>query len=183
MRIVTQGALLVVMLTLAGCCPKTVTLAVAPRAQQTSMWCWAASGEMCMAYLGTNVSQCDQANHRFGRNDCCNNPTPDECVNGGGWPEFDQYGFTFRRTWDTPLSWAQVRKEICRNRPFVFTWHWNGSTTGHMMVARGFKTVDGIHYVFINDPLNADPHYVTYDAYVSGAEYTHWDDFYQIKRE
>jgi hypothetical protein len=56
--------------------------------QQTDAWCWAASGEMVMSYLGGMVSQCEQANRRFAHTDCCNTPTPASC-NQGGWPEFD----------------------------------------------------------------------------------------------
>ena len=55
-----------------------------------------------MEFLGTAVDQCDEANKRFGRTDCCNSPTPGACVIGG-WPEFDKYGFTFLTTNDTPL--------------------------------------------------------------------------------
>jgi len=69
------------------------------------MWCWAASGEMTMELLGASITQCDEANKRFGRTDCCNNPTPVGCINGG-WPEYDKYGFTFSRTSDTALTWA-----------------------------------------------------------------------------
>ena len=47
-----------------------------------------------MEFLGASITQCDEANKRFGRTDCCNNPTPVGCINGG-WPEYDKYGFTF----------------------------------------------------------------------------------------
>ncbi len=43
---------------------------------------------MVMGFLSVSVTQCDEANKRFGRSDCCNSPTPNDCVNGG-WPEFD----------------------------------------------------------------------------------------------
>jgi hypothetical protein len=75
-------------LQLQSCCnPKpSFTLDVPLDPQKTSMWCWAASGEMCMDFLGGNVEQCDEANKEFSRTDCCNNPTPGDCINGG-WPE------------------------------------------------------------------------------------------------
>ena len=47
-----------------------------------------------MEFLGASITQCDEANKLFGRTDCCNNPTPVGCINGG-WPEYDKYGFTF----------------------------------------------------------------------------------------
>src|SRR5215213_4583187 len=82
-----------------GCCtpPNSHALDVGLVGQQTSMWCWAASGEMCMDFLGTDVTQCDQAMKRFGHDDCCNQPTPAGCVMGG-WPEFEKYDFTVSKT-------------------------------------------------------------------------------------
>jgi hypothetical protein len=79
---------------------------------------------MVMDFLGTDVSQCDEANKRFGRNDCCNSDRPSACVNTG-WPEFDKYGFNFDRTSNTPLTWDQLKDQIyCRRKPFAFSWHW-----------------------------------------------------------
>ncbi|MDH5835263.1 papain-like cysteine protease family protein [Luteimonas kalidii] len=178
--------LLCLPLLLAGCCrpPVIGSQPVTLRAQDTGMWCWAASAQMVMQHLGTNVSQCTQANDRFGRSDCCNSPVPNACVNGG-WPEFDRYGFSFQTTSDAPLSWADVRKEIhCRKKPFAYSWHWNGGG-GHMMVVIGYVTIDGVNYVTINDPWApgvGDQRVITYDAYVSGAGYTHWNDYYNVTR-
>src|SRR5687768_16571227 len=101
-------------------------LGVTVRPQETSMWCWAASGQMVMESFGKTVKQCDQANNRLGLTDCCNNPTPVHCVKGG-WPEFGKYGFTFKTTSNAPLSWAEVCNQIqVRQKPFAFTWHWSG---------------------------------------------------------
>ncbi|HEY6901208.1 MAG TPA: papain-like cysteine protease family protein, partial [Puia sp.] len=91
---------------LTSCCTPNPTIGSQPVTlypQKTSMWCWAASGEMCMNFLGANIQQCDEANKRFGRTDCCNAPVPTACVNGG-WPEFDKYGFKADVTSDAPLS-------------------------------------------------------------------------------
>lgn len=165
-------------------------LAVTLRPQQTGMWCWAASGQMVMEFLGVSVQQCTEANNEFGRTDCCNSPTPSGCVNGG-WPEFDKYGFTFQRTSNLALTWDQVRTEVsdaaaCSRRPFAFSWHWPGGG-GHMMVAIGYQTVGGVNYVEINDPWApnvGDHRFLTYDFYVASAgDHTHWDDFYQITRK
>lgn len=181
------SAWLFLSLLLAGCCRPALigSQAVPLRPQETSMWCWAASGEMVMDFLGTNVSQCDQANKRFGRTDCCNNPVPGACVNGG-WPEFDKYGFSFQTTSDAPLSWDAVKKQIyCKKRPFAFSWHWNGGG-GHMMALIGYVTVDDVQYVVINDPWApnvGDQRIITYDAYVSGSGYTHWDDYYNVTKQ
>lgn len=155
------------------------------RPQETSMWCWAASGEMCMDFLGTNVSQCDQANKRFGRTDCCNSPAPNSCLNGG-WPEFDKYGFSFKRTNSLALSWEDLKKEIyCNKRPVAFSWGWIGGG-GHMMVAYGYAVVGGVKYVSIRDPWSpnvGNTRLITYEEYVSSSNHTHWDDFYEIARK
>lgn len=181
-----------------GCCSPGLigALPVASHPQETGMWCWAASGQMVMDFLGSNVAQCTQANNRFGRTDCpCNQCGPNPVANPpcvfGGWPEFQRYGFTFQRTNNTALSWDDLRAEIsqspmCGARPIAFSWHWNGGG-GHMMVATGFVTVGGVNYVSILDPwapCQGNVRVITYDAYVGGAgyTYTHWDDFYGIRR-
>ena len=170
-----------------GCCTPNAMIGSQPvslRAQETSMWCWAASGEMCMDFLGTNVSQCDEANKRFGRTDCCNNPVPGACVNGG-WPEFSKYGFTSDHTSNTALTWEQLKYQIyCLHKPVAFSWHWNGGG-GHMMVAYGYVVINGTQYVSISDPWApnvGNQRFITYADYVSGSGYTHWDDYYNITK-
>jgi len=179
-----------------GCCKPGIigSLPTQLRSQETSMWCWAASGEMVMDYLGTNVTQCDQANKRFGRTDCpcgqCgNDPVANPPCVIGGWPEFDKYGFTFKRTSDAALSWDQLTKELspnksCGKTPVAFSWHWDGGG-GHMMVAYGYANVAGTNYVAVHDPwapCQGDTRLITYAAWVDGAGYSHWDDFYQIRK-
>lgn len=175
-------------LLLESCCTPNATIGSQPialRAQETSMWCWAASGQMSMLFLGTNVSQCTQANNRFGRTDCCNSPVPNQCINGG-WPEFDKYNFTFKRTSNTALSWNAIKKQIyCLKKPIAFSWHWTGGG-GHMMVVTGYAVINNEKYLFINDPWapNVGNQYsITYDNYVSGSDHTHWDDFYDIAKK
>jgi hypothetical protein len=179
---------LLAMALLSGACackPEPVaTVAVSLRGQETPVWCWAASGEMCMDFLGTDVSQCDEANKRFGRTDCCNSPRPAACVSTG-WPEFDKYGFTFNRTSNTALTWDQLKEQIyCKKKPFAFSWHWSGGG-GHMMVVKGYVELDGTHYVYYDNPLpvGVGSHELkTYTDWVSGPGYTHWDDFYDITK-
>ena len=155
------------------------------RPQETDMWCWAASGRMVMEFLGVPVTQCRQANERFGRNDCCNQPVPGGCVMGG-WPEFTKYNFGFQKTSSAPLSWNTTREQIsCKHRPFAFSWAWNGGG-GHMMVVIGYATVNGANYVTINDPWApnvGDQRIITYDAYSMGNGYTHWDDYYDVVKQ
>jgi hypothetical protein len=149
--------------------------------QQTSQWCWAASGQMIMDYLGASrVTQCDQANRRFNRTDCCNSPTPSACI-VGGWPEFEKYGFSYNTT--GALSWSSLVNEINNNRPVAFSWGWTGGG-GHMMVARGYAVTRTDNLVHVSDPWApnvGDEYYITYSEYVSGSDHVHWTDYYNIR--
>lgn len=191
-------------LIVSSCCHVALvgSLPVQRHPQETSNWCWAASGQMVMDYLSHNVSQCTEANNRFGRTDCCNIdlcPSPTEtpqydrnmnCIGCPcpGWPEFDKYGFTFKRTHDTALSWEDLRTQIsnepnCKRKPFAFSWHWSGGG-GHMMVVKGYLTLANTNYVVILDPWApcvGDERIITYADFVQSAgNWTHWDDFYDI---
>lgn len=175
-------------LLVAGCACKPDPVASQPvplRAQETSMWCWAASGEMCMDFLGTDVSQCDEANKRFGHTDCCTNPG--NCV-FGGWPEFDKYGFSFNRTNNTALTFAQLQDQVfCKHKPIAFSWHWPGGG-GHMMVVYGYAAVGGQQFVFYRDPWPPNSGngaaVISYANWVAQpGDHTHWDDFYDITKK
>ena len=149
--------------------------------QQTDMWCWAASGEMIMSYEGTNVAQCAQANWRFGMNDCCDNPTPGACVQGG-WPDFGHWGFNSQTTsWGVALSFADLTAQMNSGQPVAFSWGWAGGG-GHMMVAGGVDT--DTNFVFVDDPWppdTGDQRWISYTNYVSQpGVYTHWIDYYNI---
>lgn len=171
----------------------SVSLGITNRPQQTSMWCWAASGQMCMEYFGSAVAQCTQANNRLGRSDCCQItlcPTPNNahaCASGG-WPEFPTYGFSASTTSNAALSWDDLWNQIgCQRKPISFTWAWTGGG-GHMMVARGVRIESNgtTRMVQVNDPWSpctGSQRWITYEAYVSLAgSYTHWNDYYNITR-
>jgi hypothetical protein len=193
MKFIRGVVLLMIAIAATGCCttprPSSKLVSVPITGQHTSMWCWAASGEMTMNYQGAAVVQCDEANKRFGRTDCCNAVKPDECV-VGGWPEYDKYDFTAVHTTNAPLTWDQVQDELaCANRPFAFSWHWlPDHNTGHMMVASGYDVVEGQNMIRVNNPGPWDPtgggdqYFTTYDDYVSGPDHSHWDDYYQIHK-
>ncbi len=122
----------------------TKLLPVTTQWQETSEWCWAASGQMIMNLLGAahippNVPQCYEANQEFGRTDCCSCPTPSACAQPG-WPQFDTWGFNSTQTsWGTPLTWSEVVGQIDAGKPFMFSWAWNGGGA-HAMVAKGYKS-------------------------------------------
>jgi hypothetical protein len=165
--------------------------------QQTNQWCWAASAQMIMRYVGNqNIAQCVQANNRFGRTDCCKTPTPVACVNPG-WPEFQKYGFTSHQ--GGALSWANLRRQIatsgsCRGRPLAFSWGWlsfdaSGKLqpvgSGHMMVAMGYQENNNGQFVEIQDPwppFVGDFRIDTYGFYVQDpSDHVHWTDYYDVR--
>jgi len=155
--------------------------------QQTPLWCWAACGEMVMKKLGDNtITQCDQADSQFHRTTCCNSPIPDNCINGG-WPQFEKYGFSSDKTQCAALNWDDVKTQIdCQRTPFVATWKWLGSAGGgHMVVVSGYRTVNQENFVYILNPLPGDvahARWLPYSTYVSPVGYSHWDDFFNIRR-
>lgn len=172
----------------------SMSLGVALAGQEMSNWCWAATGRMIMRWHGVTVAQCDLANERLGRNTCCNVtrcPTPDNgnACNSTGWPDvaFNNRGFLYSRTSSSAISWQTLWDNIsCDTRPVGVTWAWAGGG-GHIMVASGVRLeADGTRMVRIHDPLAVcagSTRWVTYAAYVSVAgQYTHWDDFYNIRR-
>src|SRR6185437_16097528 len=132
----------------------------------------------------------------FSQTNCCTNPLPETACDHGGWPQFDRHGLSFRTTNNAPLSWDEVKSQLgprdqanpCGFTPFAFTWHWPGGG-GHMMVAIGYQTVNGVNYVQVHDPLAVNvgnTRFITYENYVSGVNdegvtYTHWNDYYDIK--
>jgi hypothetical protein len=205
--LITRTMLVCSTLALSSCCRpvQSESLSVALLAQETNMWCWAASGEMTSEYIaGGDVQQCAAANTRFGRTDCCTSPTPTACI-VGGWPDgiYSGAGLTWDRTTDAALSLDALKQQIsqrsaCAKKPFAFSWHWTGGG-GHMMVARGFSSL-AIPEVRVGDvrlpgfqadlvevnnpwPPNVATHeWVAYANYVSGSDHTHWNDYYNIRR-
>lgn len=168
--------------------PTGTDLLMTVKPQQAYFWCWAACAEMVMEkFRDATISQCDEANKQFNRADCCNSPTPDQC-NEGGWPEFEKYGFSADTTHSQALTWEDVKTQIdCQKIPFCFTWQWRPApgNGGHMMVASGYKTENGENYVYILDPDpvgEGHPRWILYAEYVSGPTYTHWDDYFNIRR-
>lgn len=159
-------------------------LAVTLFAQETPMWCWAASGQMCMSYFGKNVSQCEQAKNEFNVANCCGSSQGMECIQGG-WPEFNKYGFSNSVTVDEPLSWDEIEHQIsCLKKPVAFSWHWVGGG-GHMMVLTGYNISNNERYVTILDPLPENvgsQSTILYDNYVAGVDHSHWNDYYNISR-
>lgn len=170
-------------------------LGISFRGQETRQWCWAASGQMIMEFLGATVDirQCIQACNQFNCSTCCSKPTPENCI-AGGWPEFDKYGFSAASSGNA-LSWKGLVAEIDAGRPVAFAWRWldnNGlpTNTGHMLVAYGYSTADGMKTVRVWDSLpvgSGEAKDMSYEDFVAGndygADYVHWRDYYGIQRD
>ena len=164
-----------------ACQERTLSLRYSPQA--SSQWCWAASGEMTMEWLGdepNRVCQCRQAEQVLGVAGCC--ATPGSCVpaadassrcDAARWPAFverpDSYAFDYKTTCDAlsmrqddgqceaqPLPWLTLSAEICAGRPVLAAFRSRGSVRGHMVVVKGFSTHGG-RRVLVADPKRLCP--------------------------
>lgn len=189
------SALLLVVISLSSCkCTPEIVGSVPNnlRDQETNNWCWAATTQMLAEHHGIIVKQCDLANHRFGKTNCCNPqndgsdcPKTNNC-NTPGWLELDYVGLKFDET-NTALSWDALTKQIyCKKLPMGYAYGQSG-VVGHVLVIKGYITVGGVKYVILNDPWSpcvGEERLITYDEYVdpAGAK-THWSTFYNISKK
>lgn len=178
-----------------GSCCKPELIGSVPntlRPQETNNWCWAAVTQMLAQHVGNSVQQCDLANHRFGKTNCCNPqttgvpcPKTNDC-NTPGWPELDFAGVKFSET-TTALAWDDVRKQVyCRKKPMGYAYGTPG-VVGHVVVMKGYITVEATRYVVLNDPwspCNGSERLITYEEYADPAgTSTHWRTFYNIEKK
>lgn len=177
-----------------GCCTPTDSSNVTNtlRTQETNNWCWAATTQMLAQHVGQTVTQCDLANHRFSKTNCCDYqnagqpcPKTNDC-NTPGWLELDFSGVKFSET-STALSWTDLKKQIyCSKKPMGFAYGTSG-VVGHVVVITGYQAIGGINYVILNDPwspCNGQVRTITYAEYVnpSGSS-THWNTWYNIEKK
>jgi hypothetical protein len=131
--------------------PDRWTLPVEPHAQETEIWCWAATGQMTMEFLGKSVSQGEQADLLFGRNDCGEHPIPRPCIRGGE-ILLKPYGFTYDVS-TMPLSEETVVRQIhALGKPIPFAWRFPGGG-GHAALVVGYaRQPEGTLLVECLDP-------------------------------
>ncbi len=188
---VLLGLLATSLLLLAGCCKPEIIGNVPNtlRPQQTANWCWAATTQMLAQHVGKSVTQCDLANHRFGKSNCCNDePTDNSCrktndCNTPGWLELDYAGVT-ASTSESALSWDVLRKQIfCAKKPMGYAYGTPG-IVGHVLVIKGYITVNNTNYLVLNDPwapCNGEERLIPYHEYADPAgTSTHWSTWYNI---
>ena len=193
-KILSAAGLIIIAFYLSGCCNPEIagTVPNTLRPQQTNNWCWAATTQMLAQHLGIYVTQCDLANHRFGRSDCCNNENPgsdcpktDSC-NKPGWLELDYAGVKFDEQ-TSARTWDQVRSQIyCSKKPMGYAYGTEG-VVGHVVVIKGYITVGGTNYVILNDPwspCSGTERLITYEEYADPAgSSTHWRTWYNIAKK
>ena len=177
-----------------GCCKPEISGNVPNtlRAQETDNWCWAATTQMLAQHFGISVNQCSLANHRFGKTGCCTPrtagtpcPKTDDC-NTPGWLELDFAGLTFSES-GTALTWSKIRKQIfCRKKPMGYAYGTPG-VVGHVLVMKGYVTVNGTRYVVLNDPwspCSGTERLITYAEYADPAgTATHWNTWYDLAKK
>ncbi|MBV9123045.1 MAG: C39 family peptidase [Planctomycetes bacterium] len=172
--------------------------------QEHDNWCWAASGQMVMEYLGDpskDYTQCAQVDKKLNKQGACSPPTGDpfqqwrQIYDVTGWPQFDQFGFTAKSTESRPdkfLSWQEIKQQIQSKRPFCFTIEWL-QLGGHMVVVRGYRVSGGDREVLIYDPyppkIGRDDIHIPYEIFCDNPEglsgyapYHHWRDYYDITK-
>jgi hypothetical protein len=164
-----------------ACQERTLSLRYAPQAGRS--WCWAASGQMVMEFLGEKpgrACQCRQAQSVLGVTGCCAAPgsclpaarVPAAC-DAPRWPAFverpEVFGFEYRTTCDAlpdrqddpgcdarPIAWRALTVEICAGRPVIASFRSPGSAVGHTLVVKGFSTHPSPR-VLIVDPARLCP--------------------------
>lgn len=172
---------------LSACCRPNPTIGALPltlRPQETNNWCWAATTQMVTEFLGHGRTQCDLANERFGRTDCCTGTCPKNAAcNMPGWTMFAESGFTTTAT-GTPLPWNTIKRQIhCRRKPMSYAYGPKTGGVGHVVVVSGYVSIGGIDYVALSDPWSpcvGANRFITYDEYSNSGTTDHWETNYNI---
>lgn len=191
---INLSLLILTVIYLNGCCNPEIIGNVPNtlRPQETNNWCWAAVTQMLAQHVGISVNQCDLANHRFGKTNCCNNqnanspcPKTNDC-NTPGWLELDFAGVKFSET-ATAMTWDNLKNQVfCSKKPMGYAYGTSG-VVGHVVVVKGYVTVAGTDYVVLNDPWNpcmGQERLITYAEYADPAgTSTHWNTWYNIEKK
>lgn len=159
------------------------------RPQETGNWCWAAVTQMLADHCNINVNQCDLANERFGRTDCCNENNPGtpcpklNACNKPGWLMLDFVGIAADES-TSNLAWADIRNQIyCRRNPMGYAYGTPG-VVGHVVIIKGYVSVGETNYIVLNDPWApcvGSERLISFEEYADPAgTATHWRTWYNI---
>ncbi|MFD2914133.1 papain-like cysteine protease family protein [Psychroserpens luteus] len=194
-NILVIAKVVVVLFLVQSCCTPSTTIGSVNntlRPQETNNWCWAAVTQMIAQNEGQIVSQCDLANHRFGKTNCCDFqndgescPKTNDC-NNPGWLELDFAGVNFTAV-DDALSLTKLRKSIYCSKDVLGYAYGTSGVVGHVVVIKGYVTVGTTNYVVLNDPWSpcvGSERLITYDEYVNPAgSSTHWKTWYATSKK
>lgn len=191
---------LIIVLQLSGCCDcpgdckNLGSVSVPIRPQQTDNWCWIACSQMIHEFFGGSIQQCDLANTRLGRTDCCNNegdascPKTDNCNTPGNTrATIESLGYTLTQA-DSPLGWDVLRHEIyCSRKPMVFGDGAASGGVGHVRVIYGYVMAGGQRWISLSDPwapcVGSDD-VISYEEYsnTTGPGRVHRRTLHQIRK-
>lgn len=165
----------------AGCCEcpgdctnlSSVTIPIRP--QETNNWCWIACTQMIHQFYKKDITQCDLANDRLGRTDCCNTQGDADCPKtnlcntpGNTRAAIESLDYAVTQA-DAPMAWDALRKEIyCGKRPMVFADGAAAGGVGHVRVIYGYAAAGGQRWISLSDPwapcVGSDD-MITYEEY------------------
>ncbi len=184
---------------LAGCCKcpgdckNLSSVSIPVRPQETANWCWIACAQMVHSYFGHTVTQCDLANARLGRSDCCNFqnegvscPKTNNCNTPGNTRgAIESLNYEVMQS-DTPPGWDVLRKQIyCSKKPMVFGDGAASGGVGHVRVIYGYVAVGGQRWISLSDPWSpceGSDDIISYEEYAntSGPGRVHRRTLYNI---
>lgn len=188
LTIVTLGIFIIILEGCDCCKCKPALIGSQPvtlRAQETGNWCWAATTQMITEFLEHGRTQCDLANERFARNDCCTSGCPKNAAcNIPGWTMFTECGFTYSNS-STPLTWEKIKFEIyCAKKPLSFAYGPKSGGVGHVLVIYGYAEIGDDKFLSLKDPwspCNGTDRFITYQEYSNSATHNHWETAYSFK--
>lgn len=136
------------------------SLAVPMYYQQYDRWCWDATSQMMMQFLGKSVAQCTIANWALGVTNACYGPSNgpraawNNAANGSpGWAwegkVMQAWGLPGGYVYNRALSQSEIVSAINANKPIALEWAWYAGS-GHAVVLTGYKNNGAT--VLINDP-------------------------------
>ncbi|MDQ0966650.1 hypothetical protein QFZ20_002053 [Flavobacterium sp. W4I14] len=131
--------------------------------QEQTQWCWAAtSSSVSIFYQPTSSwKQCTVASKIIGAT-CCNAPSPCNI------PNYLDKALSITGNFETitqTLTFNQVEAEINSGKVIGTRVGWYGGG-GHFMVIYGCKTINGVNYYNIDDPIYGKSE-ITENAYLS----------------
>jgi hypothetical protein len=177
-----------------------------PYNQETTRWCWATSAQTVLEFHKEIRDQCSWVNSALLRQDCCGvrefDPflniwfitTPLDC-DQAGWPHwvFDKSGFDYEilpapgtsNLADWTAYVEPLKRQICRNGPFISALQLEGGVAEHTQVVVGIY--DDPQVIEVNNHRTADFNTQPLDVFIGDAlndpngEYGYAQDFFYVE--